>query len=286
MGVGMKILVTGATGLLGGRLVPYLRSEGLEIVSHGLTRPADIVGDLCDLRVAREIVGLVDPDTVVNLVCLANVDSCEKAPNLAYRLNVLALENLVDTLEARPSKRLIQISTDQVYDGPGLHREDKVVLRNVYALTKYAAELVARRARGTVLRTNFFGRSITPGKSSFSDWLTEAMRMGKPVTLFTDVWFSPLSMPTLCRMIAIVLKRQVEGIYNLGSHSGMNKCEFAYALAAHLGLSTAAAKVGTLSDIKLAAVRPTGMLMDSSQFERAFGATLPALVDEVRNAQE
>jgi len=136
----------------------------------------------------------VRPQAVINLAALTNVDACERDPNGAYLLNVRPAENLVEGLRGRDGAFLIQMSTDQVYEAAGPSREDDVKLTNTYALTKYAGELAAKVMSGAVLRTNFFGPSNAPGRKSFSDWILESLRGAKPMTGFTDVIFTPLSM--------------------------------------------------------------------------------------------
>jgi dTDP-4-dehydrorhamnose reductase len=281
----MRTLVTGSTGLLGGVLLPCLKAALGEVVGHGLEPPGEVAADLCDRAAAHRLLEDLRPDAIVNLVCLSNVDRCEEDPNLAYRLNVRALENLAAWMEHRSGTRLVQISTDHVYDGPGLHREEDVTIRNTYALTKYAAELAALRAGGACLRTNFFGRSRTKGRASLSDWLIDSLRAGKPVTLFTDVLFSPLSMRRLSEMVVLALRKSLRGVYNVGSREGMSKRDFAHALARRVSLPLANARDGTQKALNLRAVRPAGMLMDVSRFEQAAGVRLPSLQEEIETAE-
>jgi dTDP-4-dehydrorhamnose reductase len=282
------VLVTGANGLLGRRLVDSLRRNGREVVTQGRTEGSDIRGDLREAGQARRVLDQAGADAVIHLVSLTNVDQCEREPDEAYRLNVRPVEYLVDAMKGMPSRpRLIVTSTDQVYDGPGLHTEDDVILRNTYALTKLWAERVAAEENATVLRTNFFGRSHTPGRTSLSDWIVAQARAGREMTLFTDVFFSPLSIETLCAAIdrVVASSRADGGVFNLGSRDGMSKRDFAREIADHLGLSLAAARDGTQADVSLAARRPLGMLMDVSRFERAFDFPLPTLRDEIRAAE-
>jgi dTDP-4-dehydrorhamnose reductase len=284
----VKVLLSGANGLRGRRLAVALRRSGRDVVTHGRGEGSDIRGDLREPEDARRALDQAAADVVIHLVSLTNVDQCEREPDEAYRLNVRPVENLVDAMKGMRSRpRLVMTSTDQVYDGPGLHTEDDVVLRNTYALTKFWAERVGAEVGASVLRTNFFGRSRTPGRTSLTDWIIAQASAGREMTLFTDVFFSPLSIETLCAAIDRVLatSRQEGGVFNLGSREGMSKADFARAVAEHLGLSLAAARDGTQADVALAARRPLGMLMDVSRFERAFHFPLPTLHDEIRTAE-
>ena len=281
-----RILVTGASGFLGRRLVPFLRSRGHEVVAGARTGEGEVRADLTKPADAARLLAETRPEAIVHLVAHTNVDQCERDPQAAYALNVQTVANLVDAARAaKTTPGFVLISTDQVYDGAGDNPEDAVLLRNTYALTKLCGERVAREIGGTVLRTNFFGRSHTPGRASFTDWLQSAAGAGKDMTLLTDVYFSPLSVETLSAGIARAVERPAPGIYNLGSREGMSKRDFSHAVARRLGLSLAKAKDGTQDDLKLDARRPKGMMMDSRRFEAAFGMSLPTLSSEIQTAE-
>ena len=280
-----RILVTGATGLLGMSLAPLLAQRGHTVLRHGF-RAGDDAGlqraDLRDRAATAAMLDAAQPDVVVNLAALTNVDTCEADPHAAYQLNTASVENLAHWLRGRAGKHLVHISTDMLYDGPGPHRESGITIRNTYAFSKVAAEIAAGAVPSTVLRTNFFGRSRCPGRASFSDWLAGALRARTPVTVFDDVYFSPLSINTLCAMIARVAEDKPAGVFNLGSREGMSKADFAFALADALGLSTDAMARGQ-SGAALKAYRPKDMRMDSSLFEHTMGLQLPALIDELHS---
>jgi len=280
------ILITGATGLLGASLTACFKAQGIEFLVHGFSKEADYAADLSDRRAAFEMLDVARPDCVINLVALADVDKCEIDPNLAYRTNTRVAENLAEWAAGRHAARLVHISTDQVYDSPGLNAEDNIVIRNTYAMTKRASELAAINTPGAlVLRVNFFGKSRATGRSSFSDMLIDTFKNGKPITLFTDIMFSPLSLKTLSEMIVTAAMSEASGVYNLGSRDGMSKRDFAVALADRLGLSLLSAKDGLSDDFSFKARRPKNMLMDCSRFEKDFNVKLPTLKEEIANAE-
>lgn len=278
----MRILIAGASGLLGATLSPVLAAAGYDIVRHGKTAGGDVSCDLTDKGATHTMIEETRPNIVVNLVALTNVDKCEEAPHDAYLLNVRTVENLVSGMRGRVDPYLIQISTDQVYDSIGPSPEDDVRLSNIYALTKYAGELAAARMPSTILRTNFFGHSALLGRKSFSDWLLDSLRDGDPITVFADVVANPLPLETLSTMIGLVIERRVEGVFNLGSRNAMSKADFALELARVYGLSVNNVRRGAVGDMNLRAYRPRDMSMDCSRFEATFDLKLPSLQDEIR----
>jgi dTDP-4-dehydrorhamnose reductase len=282
----VRIVVTGGSGLLGRPLVGFLRKQGFEVVSHSRSHDTDVRGDLLDVQCAHELVRQAEPEALVHLAGLTNVDECEADPDSAYRINVRTVENLVDSIHTcRFRTHLVLISTDQVYDAPGLNCEEAVVPRNTYALTKLLAEKTALQVNATVIRTNFFGKSHTPGRKSLSDWIIEQAASRAAMTLLTDVRFSPLSMDTVCAVVQRVLQRPHQGVFNAGSREGMSKRDFAHRLARRLKIDLQHARDGTTKDLTLRARRPHDMIMDSARFEQAFDFELPTLEAEISTAE-
>jgi dTDP-4-dehydrorhamnose reductase len=227
----------------------------------------------------------VKPQVIVNLVGLTSVDKCEEDLDLAYRINVKTVENLVGMLKKiHSTAHFIQISTDQIYDGTGPHLENQVTIRNHYAMTKYAGELVSACIPSTILRTNFFGRSKLEKRKSLTDWLFNSLKNGEQIQVFDDVSFNPLSMHSLAKMVCLVAEKKPIGIYNLGSRSGFSKADFAFVFAESLKLPTACMSRAHSANMKiLKAYRPKDMRMNCSKIEKELGIELPNLVDEIKS---
>ncbi|TXI88804.1 MAG: SDR family oxidoreductase [Burkholderiaceae bacterium] len=283
-----RVLVTGATGLLGTTLCPAFEDFGYTVIKHALNSEAHYQFDLSQTTATSQALDQVRPNIIINLVSLTSVELCEERPHSAYMANTKSVENLAAWIaESGEQCHLVQISTDHVYDGMGLHEENDITITNTYAFSKYAGELAATRVPSTILRTNFVGRSKDSRRESLTDWVYDSMTKKKTVEVLDDVFFSPLSMRTLVEMIRLVVDKKPNGIFNLGSHDGMTKAEFDFAFAECLGLPT-----GTMRPIPadkasfLKARRPKNMQMDSSKFEREFGIKLPRLVNELERVAE
>jgi dTDP-4-dehydrorhamnose reductase len=281
------VLVTGARGLLGSSLVPYLRAMGNKVICVSRQSGADIRADFSVANETLECLSAVRPDTIVNLAALTDVDACERDKPAAYRANVSIVKNIVAwMMEEDNDSHLVQISTDQLYGGPGPHREADVVLKNVYAESKLIAERFASAIPSTVLRTNFFGPSECPGRVSLSDWILASLRARTPITVFEDIQFSPLSLGTLIKLIGIVMLQRPIGVFNVGSREGMSKADFAFAIAKRMQLDTHTMNRGTSSTLNLLAYRPKDMRLDSSLFETALSLRLPTLQHEIDAMKE
>lgn len=218
---------------------------------------------------------------IVNLVALTNVDECERNSAEAFQVNAGVVQSICDAIDTRTNARLIHISTDQVYDGPGPHVESKIAPPNVYAITKHVGELIAEKRGGTVLRTNFVGRSHASGRLGLSDWLVSSLNDRSDIILYEDVYFSPLHISTLCMAIERAVVAPVAGIYNVGAFGGVSKAEFGLRLARLLGVPIGCVRIGSVRELPTAARRPNDMTMNSARFEREFGFSLPSFDTEI-----
>lgn len=280
----MRITVFGSSGLLGSSLVPHLRGCGHDV--RGISRK-QCGGGLLDLKNADQVGEVLDatnPDVVINLAALANVDECERNPQLAYLANVRIVENLASWIGKRAHGcHLVQISTDQVYDGPGPHSEGDITLSNYYGFSKFAGELASAGVSSTVVRTNFFGPSQCAGRTSLSDWLWQSLNEERPISVFDDILFSPLSLRRLVELLEILSARRERGVFNLGSKRGMSKADFAFAFAEVLSLPTRNMSRSVSGKNNLVAYRPKDMRMDATRFENIFGIQLPTFQEEIQS---
>lgn len=283
----MKILVLGASGMLGSRLVPFLINQGHEVLAASRNHANGIQVNLQDQAATVAAVRSTSPDVAINLVGMTDVERCESHPKEAWQANVHSAENIARAC-TEVGTHLVHLSTDQVYDSAPACTETNACPGNHYAMTKYAGELAALQAGATVLRTNFFGISAHATRRSLTDWIFSALKEDRPIQVFEDVRFSPLDMGTLCEVINEVTQYRHSRVFNLGSKEGMSKADFAFAFAQALGLSsdrfsrTTAHQSGLLNTW-----RPKNMCMDSSLFEATFNVRLPTLQTEIeRSAKE
>ena len=279
-----KICILGGTGLLGASLVPSLCDLGHKVVCFSRTNNAEnnMIVDYFHNGSLERALDACNPSFVINLVALTNVDECEENPNLAYCANVRVVESLSGWIRNNNNCHLIQISTDHVYDGTGPHHEEQVEFINYYGFSKYAGELAASLVPSTILRTNFFGKSLCVTKKSFSDWAFYSLLNGDCIDVFTDVLFSPLSLHSLTEYINIVISKPLLGTFNLGSSGGFSKAKFVYTLADVFGFSTKNITCALFKNSDLRAPRPTDMRMNCLKFQSAYGLSeMPTLESEI-----
>jgi dTDP-4-dehydrorhamnose reductase len=274
-----SVMLTGANGLWG----PYLAAAAAELgqVTSVSRRDAEYCCDLSDAAETERAVRSLAPDVVLHCAAMTSVDGCETSPDDARRHNTVASHNLAAALP--PTSLLVYASTDQVYaDVAGPHDEEESGPTNIYGQSKYDGEqAVLARENSLVLRVNFFGPSRTPGRQSLSDWLIDSLRTRADIKIFTDTFFSPLHLTTLSEVTIDAVRTGLRGVFNLGSRDGMSKCEFALALAQHLGLPTHTAQPAASTSVAGRAVRPHDLRMQVGKIESALGRTMPTLQQEI-----
>jgi dTDP-4-dehydrorhamnose reductase len=135
----MKVLITGAKGMLGRTLMEELK--GFELI------PTDLEVDITDLGQVVSAFALHRPDCVIHCAAMTAVDKCETEKELALRINALGSENVARACAAKHA-RLIAISTDYVFDGYGPTPYSESDLANggrtVYGQSKFAGEEAVR----------------------------------------------------------------------------------------------------------------------------------------------
>ena len=280
------IVLTGASGLLGSHfcrqlsnfrnLVPVSFSHPVTGFSH--TR----VVDLRDRQGSHRLLETIQPRIILHCAAETNVEKCEKTPAAAVRANVDMTNYLVEWIQRYSRDTLLVfISTDQVYHGEGPHQEQYIYPRNVYALTKCAAESLVRSCpRHLILRANFVGWS--PRGAGFVNWLFDRLTSGEPLTLVEDVKFNPLSAEDLVVIVLELICRQVQGTFNVGAGGpGWSKAEFGFRLGGELGLNLNGIHVGKIHELGLCAMRPNDMTMDVRAAETALSRSLPTMEDTI-----
>ena len=279
-----SVAIFGANGLLGRHLQSYIRGAGYRVMTVGRKKTSAVEWaiDFSQFSNVTKFLDRFKPDFVINLIAMTDVDACEESISAAFVANTHLVGILSDWCRSNEGSCLIQISTDHFYSKSGESLESDVEILNSYALTKYAGELEAKCCNSIVLRTNFFGRSLASDRRSFSDWIYNALQNREQITGFSDSYFSPLHMSTLCKAIVTVCDRPVAGVYNLGSRSGMSKGAFIVNVAKTLSLDWSLISIDRTAKGSSRAPRPLDMRMNTGKFQDTFPELeLPYLADEI-----
>jgi dTDP-4-dehydrorhamnose reductase len=286
----MRVLITGASGLLGLSLALSLaeRTPGTGAVGSieifGVTHhhplhnaPFQVLqADLLERDAPERLLDTVQPDWVIHCAALANLDDCEADPDLAHQLNA-ELPGRLATLVAKGGARakpirLVHISTDAVFDGVrGDYSEaDAPNPLGVYGRTKLAGEraVIAADPQAIVARVTLFGWSLMGGRS-LAEFFFNNLSAGKRVMGFTDVYFCPLLANDLAGIFVRMLEGQLSGLYHVVSRQATSKYHFGVAVARRFGLDEGLITPTRVTDSGLQAPRSPNLTLRTEKLATA-----------------
>jgi dTDP-4-dehydrorhamnose reductase len=187
----MRLLVTGAAGMLGHRVVADAAARGWDVV--GVDLPD---GDLTDPLAATDLVEEHTPDAVIHCAAFVDVDGAEEREDAARAVNVDASANIA-AAAAMLGARIVAVSTDYVFDGKMPARPPRPYVESdptsplgAYGRTKLAGEeaIAGHNPNHAIARTAWlFG----VGGKSFPDTMLQAGAARDEVAVVTDQVGSP-----------------------------------------------------------------------------------------------
>ncbi len=272
----MKVLVTGAAGMLARATLPALAAAGHE--TRALARAEADVTAFEPLRDAARAFG---PDWIVHLAAFTKVDDCEARPDHAHAVNAIGSRNAAQAA-AECGAAILAISTDYVFDGRGStpYREhDAAAPRSAYGASKWAGEQAIRHVhpRHVIVRTSWlFGA----GGPNFVDTILRKAEGGEPLQVVNDQIGSPTFTVDLAQALLRLMARAQFGTYHVtnGGHGSW------YDLAAHAlraaGLDTRLEPVTSEAPPR-PAPRPAWSVLGNHWYEHVTGAPMPPWRDAV-----
>jgi dTDP-4-dehydrorhamnose reductase len=250
----MRVLVTGARGLLGAAIVREFHDADLHAFDHGQLDVADEVA-------VNHAMTATKPDVVINCAAYNDVDRAEQEAAAALRVNALAVLALARAAR-RAGAALVHYSTDFVFDGEANRpytEEDAPNPRSVYAASKLLGDWFARDApRAYVLRVeSLFGQPGPAGARRGSlATIVDRIREGGEVPVFVDRTVSPSYTTDVARATRAVIERELApGLYHCVNAGAATWAQIAEEAARVMGLPFRMKRL-TLESVKLAARRP------------------------------
>lgn len=277
----MRVLLTGCSGLLGAHLAALLARQHEVTGSDRHPGWGDLPvrfleGDLSSGRFLERLVREVRPEVVIHCAAMTDVDACERNPALARRFNSVLPGRLAQAVS--PECLFIYISTDAVFAGKGAlwTEQHPPAPGSVYARSKLRGEGEVQRATENhlILRTNFYGWS-SGRKKTLGEWLYGALEKGEAITLFEDVFFTPIYVMDLAERVEALLALEYRGLLHLAGAERISKAGFGRILAEMAGFSLDRVRFGPVADANLAAPRSQDTSLDSAGFARLTRLSLP-----------
>jgi len=235
------VLITGANGLLGQKLVkdfhPQYKVIACDLQPQSYLTLPDLSYESLNITDRRKLgfqISLYNPEVVVNAAAYTDVDGCEIHKDEAWAVNVGGVKNLVNLCKKQRIK-LIHLSTDYVFNGEeGPYSEDDLPDPvNFYGETKLESEKVIKDSGidFLIIRTNVlygFGSELKP---DFFLSLLDKLSKNKIIKIVTDQFNNPTFVDDLSLCIFEMVKKDVSGVYHIGGSEYLSRYDFAIKVA-------------------------------------------------------
>ncbi|MEK7776757.1 MAG: dTDP-4-dehydrorhamnose reductase [Planctomycetota bacterium] len=268
----MKILVTGARGMLGRYLVgmlsnlPVAGNVGLEVTATDreqldITHPQNTLRFVSDCK----------PDVIVNCAAFTNVDACETQVSDAFAVNTTGAKS-VAMAGKEVGAKIVHISTDYVFDGSKMDsygETDKPNPLSVYGKSKLEGERAIQEIADNyaILRTAWvFG----PYRRNFVTAILERGKKDRKVSVVIDQHGSPTYTADLSQAVWNVISQDVRGLYHFTNMGRCSRYDWAKKIFELTGEPVSVLPVKT-ADYKRAAVVPQNSALNCAKYLLATG---------------
>jgi dTDP-4-dehydrorhamnose reductase len=237
-----RLLIIGANGFVGERL-GIRATDAYDVFRADLAAPAkpdELQMDVTDPVSVRAGFEAVRPHAVVLLAAIADIDLCERQPDLAQAVNVIGAVTVAGHCAASGA-RLLYASSAAVYDGSrhGYTEADRTTPVSIYGRTKAQAEIELKKILPEVLILRpalVLGFSAAPGTNAMLNKLAESFRAGKVSRVPDYEYRNPIDADTLCQAIlGLTASQRARGIYHIGATDSISRFDLVCRLADRLG---------------------------------------------------
>lgn len=252
----MKVLLTGATGMLGRAL-----RENLSL-QHELLPLAHADLDITDLDATLSALDRAKPQVVIHAGAWTDVDGCEQDPDRSWRVNALGSRNLSVACQGAGAA-CCYLSTDYVFDGekPSPYTEfDAPNPISCYGGSKLAGERYVQTLtpRHWIVRSSWlFG----PGGKNFVKTILAKARAGEGLRVVDDQVGSPTYALDLARAIARLIGGPHYGIWHVTNSGSCSWYDFAAAILENTGLTGTRLEPISSKELGRAAARPRNSVL-------------------------
>ncbi len=287
-----RLLVTGAGGLLGGRLAELL---GARFEVWGVTRARaapsglrTLALELDDQAVLERALDEAGPEALLHAAALSEPDRCEREPELAWAVNARLPGTIARLCRAR-GLRLVALSTDMVFDGrEGARAEgDFAAPLQVYGRSKLAGERAVLDAYpdAAVVRVALVAGRGHGARGSATEALAWSLRRGARARLFVDQRRTPVDPESVAELAGLLLERGGAGVFHCGGSEALSRHELGLRVARALGLDASLIEPVRSADLPQHAPRPLDVSLVCTRARHELGYEPRSLDAAIRDGR-
>ncbi|MFH0773155.1 MAG: sugar nucleotide-binding protein [bacterium] len=220
-----KIVVTGASGLVGSRIVELLSGK-FDFYPLSLKEM-----DITDKDSVHNTLSSLSYDLILHLAGYTFVDGAEKEQNKAYLINETGTKNLID-VSSSAKKQFIYISTDFVFDGINPPYTEVSVPNpiSVYGASKLAGEK-AVGTNGMIVRISYPYRATFDLKKDIVRSLKNILEAGKPLSMVEDSLMVPTFIDDIAEGLGFLMNNYSCEVHHLVGGDAMSPFALAKTIA-------------------------------------------------------
>ena len=287
-----KLLVIGASGLLGSKLMLYATGRFDAVGTYnpavdGMNHPSMYSLDIGSKEEVECIFERIQPEIIILTAAMTNLDACEANPALAHIINAKGPEHVAGCCK-RLNAKLLQVSSVYVFDGSkkGRYTEEDVPNPiSVYAESKLAGE----RAISSVLSDFIIARPAVmygwppiKGKDNFVTTLIDRLRSNQPAKLFDDQYASPTFSDDFARALLDLSLKDSCGILNVSGPDCISRLTCGNIVAKVFNLDASLIVPVSYKTMPLPAKRPANACLDVSKVENLLKRKMVSFEEGVR----
>ncbi|MEI6124766.1 MAG: dTDP-4-dehydrorhamnose reductase [Bacteroidota bacterium] len=278
----MNILVTGSNGQLGSEI--KVLSEQFSQHHYFFTDIEEL--DICDSIAVENYIYENKINLIINCAAYTAVDKAEQEPELAFKINAQAVENIC-VAALKHAAFLIHISTDYVYDG----KKDNPYLENnitnpisVYGKSKLKGEeiIIAHKLPALILRTSWLYSSFG---SNFVKTILGLLKEKSRVNIISDQIGTPTYAADLAKIILDIITHEDlpthPEIYHFSDDGITTWYEFALLIAEIMNSKTFIHPIST-KEYPTPATRPQFSLLSKEKIKHDFNIQIPFWQDSLK----
>ncbi len=242
------LLVTGASGLLGGEVL----AQAVRWSNPGFStlwgtwhsRPRTLPGsrgcalDVTDRSAVFRLIEHLKPDAIVHTAYLKDGPQAREVTARG--------SSYVAEAAAAAGARLVHVSSDVIFDGEHAPYDEAAPPAPVhpYGEAKAEAEAEVKRLapQAAIVRTSLINRLDPPDR--ITAWIVDSLRTGTPITLFTDEIRSPVWVDDLAAALLELALNDFAGVINVAGTQSLSRYEMGERLARHLALDASTIRAG------------------------------------------
>lgn len=276
-----KILITGANGLLGQKLVEQLVERGeFEVIATGKGECrlkgegySYVTLDITDPEQVNQVIQNLAPETIIHGAAMTHVDECELNQEACTLANVKATEYLVKAAE-QVNSQFIFVSTDFIFsgeDGKGPYDEEATADPvNFYGESKLIGEQLVMESslKWAIARTVLvYGIANDLSRSNIILWVKSSLEQGKEIQVVDDQVRTPTLAEDLALGCILIAEQKATGIFNISGSDLLTPYDMAMETADFFNLNKDLIKRTDSTKFKQPARRPmkTGFIIEKAR---------------------